>query len=192
MYCFIIILCTVFDFGECSIDICYFVLYCVVCLCVCVCVCYGFCFWQVSCSSVVWQYVALRNVFVCMYVRRYVWVYVCMYVCVCMYACMYVCMCVCMYVCMYVRRYVWVYVCMYVCMYTYVCLCMYVCMYVCMCMCVCVRLTVLWLYSALNARARLPSHLTAPFSVRSLLNLKCPIPWVLWSSLISVLNIPPY
>ena len=31
LYCFIIMLCTVFDFGDCSIDSYSFVLYCVVC-----------------------------------------------------------------------------------------------------------------------------------------------------------------
>ena len=35
LYCFIIMLCTAFDFGDCSIDVCLFVLYCVVCF-VCV------------------------------------------------------------------------------------------------------------------------------------------------------------
>jgi len=102
---------TVFDFGDCSIDICLFVLYCVVCF-VCV-----TCFFSDKfhvrllydriCGPTKW--------YVCMYVRTYVHMYV------------HICMYVRMYVHTYVCTYVYMYVCMYVCMY-YVCM-YYVCMF---------------------------------------------------------------
>lgn len=53
-------------------------------------------------------------------------------------------------------------------------------------------LNVLWFYSVLNVRARLPSHLNAPLLVRNLLNLKSEMPCFLRSSFMCALNILPY
>ena len=67
IYYFIVILCTAFDFGDCSIDNC--LLYCIVFICF---VCYVFFFGQVSYPTVVRQ-----NLWTYEMICVYVYVYVC-------------------------------------------------------------------------------------------------------------------
>jgi hypothetical protein len=67
LYYFIILLCTIFDFGDCSVDIC--LLYCIVFIFVCLCV---MCFFLTSFMSncCMTEFVDLPNG---MYVRMYVY-----------------------------------------------------------------------------------------------------------------------
>ena len=93
----------------------------------------------IMCTYVVYVYICIVHMYVCMNGWMYVWMdewMIYIYMCVCTAymctLCMYLCMSVCMYVCACVCMYVCIYVCMYVRMYvrTYVCMDMYVCMYV--------------------------------------------------------------